>query len=133
MNITAILASFAHDKQVALVLLLIVADFILGVLAAFRAGTFRLTYIANFIHNDLLKVGLWLGVFAFDKASHAAGIVGPIDWNQANLVTFAILTAAMVGSILSSLADLGVSLPVPIAGHAPPQVVTPPVHPVRKA
>lgn len=120
MDITAILSSFAHDKQVGVVIALIVADFILGVGAAFKLGTFRLTYVSNFARNDLLgKVFPWFVVFALDKASHSAGIVGPIDWGQANNVAFAAVTLAMAGSILSSLADFGVNLPVTLAGKAP--------------
>ena len=126
MDITQILSQFAHDKQVGLVVMLILADFIFGVAAAAKLGTFRLTYVSNFAKNDLLgKVLPWFAVFAFDKASHAAGIVGPIDWSQANTAAFAVVTAAMVGSILSSLVDLGLpsgamTAKEAVAGHAPP-------------
>lgn len=125
MNITAIISSFAHDKQLAVVVSLIFADFILGVLASFKLGTFRLTYLSNFARNDLLgKVVPWFAVFALDKASNAAGIVGPIDWSQVSTAAFVAVTAAMVGSILSSLSDLGLpSQPTTardaVAGHAP--------------
>ena len=125
MSITDILSSFAHDKQLGLVLFLIAADFVLGVLAAFNLGTFRLTYIANFAHNDLLKkVVPWFAVYALDKASHAANIVGPVDFSQVATAAFVAVVAAMVGSLLSSLNDLGLSLPPIVAGHAPPPVVT---------
>jgi hypothetical protein len=133
-DITQILSSFAHDKQVGVVIALIVADFILGVSAAFKLGTFRLTYVSNFARNDLLgKVFPWFVVFALDKASHAAGIVGPVDWNQANTVAFAAVTLAMAGSILSSLADFGINLPVALAGHAPPPAAVAPVEQPRRA
>jgi hypothetical protein len=129
-DITQILSAFAHDKQVGVVLALIVADFILGVAAAFKLGTFRLTYVANFAKNDLLgKVFPWFVVFALDKASHAADIVGPIDWSQANTVAFAAVTLAMAGSILSSLRDFDIALPVALAGHAPGTVPVAPVDP----
>jgi hypothetical protein len=119
-DITAILSSFAHDKQVGVVISLIVADLVLGVAAAFKMGTFRLTYLSNFARNDLLgKVFPWFVVFALDKASSSASIVGPIDWSQANTIAFGAVTLAMAGSILSSLADFGVSLPATIAGKAP--------------
>jgi hypothetical protein len=125
MDITAILSSFAHDKQLALVLFLIAADVVLGVLAAFKMGTFRLSYLSNFARNDLLgKVVPWFAVFALDKASHAANIVGPVDFSQVATAAFAAVTLAMGGSILSSLADLGLNLPVAIAGHAPPVVTS---------
>lgn len=120
MSITDILASFAHDDQVRIVISLVAGDFILGVLAAFKLGTFRLTYIANFARNDLLgKLGPWLAIFALDKATAAGSIVGPVDWSTANWAMFALITAAMAGSILSSLTDLGISLPVQVGGHAP--------------
>ena len=133
MNITAIISSFAHDKQLAVVVSLIAADFVLGVLASFKLGTFRLTYLSNFAKNDLLgKVVPWFAVFALDKASGAAGIVGPIDWSQVSTAAFVAVTAAMAGSILSSLADLGwpqgsQSAREAVAGHAPATQPTPPV------
>jgi hypothetical protein len=120
MDITQILSAFAHDKQVGVVVALIAADVILGVGAAVKMGTFRLTYLANFARNDLLgKVFPWFVVFAFDKASSSAGIVGPIDWSQANTVAFAAVTLAMAGSILKSLADFGIALPAALAGGSP--------------
>jgi hypothetical protein len=120
MSIIQILASFAHDRQVAIVVSMIVADVVLGVAAALKAGTFRMTYLANFARNDLLgKVFPWFVVFALDKASSSAGIVGPIDWSQANTVAFAAVTLAMAGSILKSLADFGVTLPAALAGPSP--------------
>jgi phage-related holin len=129
-NITQILSQFATDKQLAVVLVLVVADFILGVLAAVKAGTFRLTYISNFARNDVLgKVVPWFAIFALSKASSDAGIVGPIDWNQANVVVFGLVTAAMAGSILSSIADLGFPITPALSGHAvgsAPVVVQPP-------
>jgi hypothetical protein len=118
MDFSSILSSFAHDKQVAVVLSLIVADFLLGVGVAFKTDSFRLTYIANFARNDLLgKVFPWFVVFALDKASQSADIVGPIDWSQANDVAFGVITLAMAGSILSSLSDFGIKLPAQIAGR----------------
>ncbi len=120
MDITQILSAFAHDKQVGVVVALIVADVVLGVAAAVKLGTFRLTYLSNFARNDLLgKVFPWFVIFALDHASSSAGIVGPIDWSQANTVAFAAVTLAMAGSILSSLADFGINLPATVAGHAP--------------
>lgn len=120
MSITEILASFAKDTQVSIVLSLIAADFVLGIAAALKLGTFRMTYIANFARNDLLgKVLPWFAVFALSKASGAAGLVGPIDWGNASDALFVIATGAMGGSILKSLADFGVTLPNPLAGPSP--------------
>ena len=121
MDITAIASSFAHDDQVKLVVSLIAADFVLGVLAAIYTHTFRLTYVANFARNDLLaKVVPWFAVFVLDKTSHSAGIVGPVDWSMANNVAFGLVTLAMAGSILKSLADFGVNLPPAVGGSPPP-------------
>ena len=126
MDITQIATQFAHDKQVGLVIMLIIADFVFGLIAAFKLGTFRLTYFSNFAKNDLLgKVVPWFGVFFLDKASHAAAIVGPVDWSAVDTAVFVAVTGAMAGSIFSSLMDLklptGTTTAVEaLAGHAPP-------------
>lgn len=125
MSITEILHSFAGDTQVKAVVILIAADLVLGVLAAVKTNTFRLTYLSNFLRNDVIgKVLPWFALFAFGKTSGAA-VLG-VDFGTIADAAFIGVAAALAGSLASSLADLGVALPAAIAGHAPP--VTPPAN-----
>lgn len=113
MSISDILHQFATDTQTKTILLLIGADLILGVLAAFKAGTFKLTYVANFARNDLL--GKVVPFFAVDALAMVAGstdvVIPGLDLSIVADGMFVAVTAAMVGSLVSSLTDLGVALP----------------------
>lgn len=122
MTITQIIASFAHDDQVKAVVVLIAADIVFGVIAAVNLGTFRLTYISNFLQNDVLKKVLpWFALFAFGKVS--ATTIAGIDFGTIADGVWVGVVAALAGSLLSSLGDLGISVPLTLGGHAPPPVV----------
>lgn len=117
MSITQILHSFVTDKQVTLVAVLIAADLIFGVAAALKTSTFSLSYLANFAKDDILgKVLPWFALFAFSKVN-PGDLVAGIDFGQLATATFAIVTAALVGSLVSSLADLGIPVPQAVAGR----------------
>jgi hypothetical protein len=112
MSITQILHEFAADKQLNTVALLVAADVIFGVGAALKAGTFQVSYLVQFLHDDILaKVAPWLAVFAFSKVDHGTIIGGYGTFGDISTVLFAGITAALVASIVKSLGDLG--LPVP--------------------
>lgn len=119
------LNDLANNKELQLLLLLVVADFAIGVLAAFKQRTFRLSYIGNFASDDLLgKVVPFAAVFILNEAAKAADILIPgVDLDVMVHGTFAVIVAAFAGSLLSSLADLGVTLPAAVAGG---QRTTPP-------
>lgn len=120
MTFGALLHSFASDDQLKLVVSLIVADFVLGVTAALVRGMFRLSYISAFARDDLLhKVLPWFVLFALGKANNAAEIVGPVGFGALADAAFAAVTAALIASILKSVADFGVDLPETIAGTDP--------------
>lgn len=115
------LRAFAQDDQLHLALVLIALDLILGVGAAFKVGSFRLSYFADFAKTDLLgKVFPWFVLFAFGFASPAADIGGLSIEDIADGAWIAVV-AALVGSITSSLAVFGVPLPAALgAGEKPP-------------
>src|SRR5436190_1225504 len=99
MTIGPYLSAFAHDDKVTVVLILVAVDFILGVIAAVQAGTFRFSYVADFLHRDILgKVFPWFVLYAADKASHSATVVGPIDFGTVSAAAFVAVTAALAGS-----------------------------------
>lgn len=97
------------DKQLAALALLVVADLILGILAAFKLGTFRLSYVSDFLRNDVLfKV---VPYFFLKVAATVAGaydiVVDNFDWGLIAGGAYIIIVLALVGSLLKSVADLG--------------------------
>src|SRR4051794_40370510 len=105
------------DAQLQTLLVVIALDVVLGVLASFRLGTFRLAYLANFARNDLL--GKVVPFLILDAAAQVAGglniIVSGLDLTNIAHGVFVLLTAAMIGSILGSLRDLGLASTIPAA------------------
>jgi hypothetical protein len=128
MTIQTLISAFVNDYQFKVVLGLIVADFVLGVAAAFKLGTFNLQYVANFARNDVLsKVLPFFALHSFALVAGSAHIIIPaFDVNAASDAMFALVSAAMAGSLVSSLDDL-------IPGFNPSPVIggrgnsTPPV------
>lgn len=114
------LTSFVHDDQLKLVAFLIAADFVLGVVAALKRNTFRLSYLSDFLRNDFLgKVVPWFFLFSFGKAANAYEIVGPVGFGALSDAAFIAVTAALAGSILKSVSDFGIDMPEQIAGTDP--------------
>lgn len=115
MDIPGILHTFANDKQLKAVAVLIVADLLFGVLASVIAKDqhFSLAYIANFMRNDVLsKVVPWFALFALGKTSSAT-VLG-IDFGTLADGAWVGVSAALLGSLATSLGDLGVPLPSPL-------------------
>ena len=102
---------FANDKQLQAVLVLIVLDVVLGVVAAVKVGTFAFSKVAAFLKDDVLgKVVPWFAIFAAAKFAPSVDVLG-IDLNQIQTVFWAAVVVALVASLASSAADLGVNLP----------------------
>lgn len=115
MNYGQIIRVFFSDDKIGVALLLVFLDLILGTVAAFRLGTFRLSYAADFLRNDILyKLVPYFVVYAGALlAGHQHFLVDGLDLGLAAGLMYAWLVAAMAGSILSSLGSLGVPLPRP--------------------
>ena len=126
------LHSFADDQLLQAVLVLIAVDLLLGVLAAVKQGSFRLSYISDFGKNDLLgKVFPWFILYAAGKAAPSTDVLGIDLGDVADAVGVAV-AAALVGSLLSSVNDLfpNITIPKAIAGGEQPHTEsggTPPV------
>jgi len=122
----SLIHSFVTDEQFKAVAAAIVVDLVLGVAAAVYLHTFRLTYLANFARNDVL--GKVFPFFVLHSAAIVAGgtnvVIPGLDVGNLSDATFAIVLAALVGSILKSLADFGLPLPAAIGGGAATPVVT---------
>lgn len=115
MALQQIIHSFVTSTQFETVAALIILDVIFGVAAAVKdkGQSFALTYLANFARNDVLgKVFPWFVLFAGSKVAGGTNIVIPgVDLSNLSTATFALVTAAMVGSLITSLSDFGISVP----------------------
>ena len=124
------MASFFHaffeDARVQTLLVLITLDIALGVVVSLKAGNFRLSFLADFARNDLLgKVAPFALIYAAYKYAGSVDLVIPgVDMQVVMDGVWVITLAALVGSLLGSIKDLGLSaLPEPLAGEDP---ATPP-------
>jgi len=121
--------AFFEDARVQTLLVLIALDIGLGVIAALKVGNFRLSFIADFARNDLLgKVAPFALIYAGYKYAGSVDLVIPgVDLEVVMNGVWVIVLAALVGSLLGSLKDLGLSqLPEPLAGPDPATPVVPP-------
>jgi hypothetical protein len=115
--------SFVADTKVHIALLLVVVDFVLGISAALKLGTFRLSYIAAFAKTDLLeKLVPYFVIYAAALATNDSIVVGGFTFSTLADAVYALIVAAWVGSILNSLHELGfVALPAALAGSEHPK------------
>ena len=115
MSLPEVVSSFADDKQLQAVLVMIVLDIVLGVIAAAKLGTFAFSKVAAFLKDDVLgKVLPWFAVFAAAKFAPSVDVLG-VDLNQVQTVFWAAVVVALVASLTASAADLGVTLPRSVA------------------
>lgn len=122
MNLAQLIHAFASDDKVRAIALLVVLDFVLGVLAALHRRDFRLGRVADFLRDDVLfKV---VPYFALWVAVHVAGDL-EIPGTQLGVVeegAFLLVAGAMVASLVGSLRELGLlkSAPAALTDAAPP-------------
>lgn len=107
-------STFLHDSKIHIALLLVAADFVLGVGAAFKARNFRLSYIADFLRNDILQKLLpYFAVYVFALvAGHITLGIPGLDFGLVAGAVYVAVVGAWTGSILNSIAILfpGVAL-----------------------
>lgn len=125
-----IVDAFVDDPTVRILAVLVLLDFLVGSFAAFYTKSFRLSYFADVFRNDVL--GKVLPYYTLWAALHVSGI----DWSVGGLDVVeegagAIVIAALVGSVLNSLTDLGLwkSAPTEVAGPDPAAMAPPPQQP----
>lgn len=122
MNFGQLLSAFFHDAKVEAALAVVALDFVFGVLAALKAGKFRLSYVADFGRNDILfKLVPYFVLYSGALVAGSQDIVIPgIDLGVIAGAAYVGFMAAWVGSILSSLSDLGLpSLGDALSGSDP--------------
>ena len=105
------LLEFANDTKVHIALFLVAADFLLGVVAAFRSGNFRMSYIADFLRKDIL--GKLVPYFVFYALALVAGqvdvVIPGLDFGVLAGAAYVTLVAALTGSILNSVREIGMT------------------------
>lgn len=102
-------ATFAHDNKVHIALILVLVDLVLGVAVAVKLGTFRLSYLSDFLRNDIL--GKLVPYFVFYVLALIAGgtdiVIPGFDFGFLAGTAYVTLVAAMSGSIIASLRAFG--------------------------
>lgn len=103
---SAIVDQFTEDPTVRAIAAFWVLDFLLGLYAAYKTRTFRLSYVADTFRNDV--VGKILPYYTLWAAVHVTGI----DWSIGGFdvveeTAGAVVIAALLGSVLASLKELG--------------------------
>lgn len=107
MSLTGSILAFFKDAKFETVGILIALDIILGIAAAFKLGTFRLSYLSDFLRNDVLgKVVPWAALYIGAKLGNTA-VIG-VDLGKIADAAWVAVLAALVGSLASSLYDLKV-------------------------
>jgi hypothetical protein len=102
-----LLQAFTKDDKLRVVVILIAVDVLLGVIAALKMKKFTLSYVADFMRNDVLyKVVPWFILYSAGKLTSKDTIPG-IDFATLADGAFGLIVAALVGSIGSSLYQLG--------------------------
>lgn len=106
-----ILSTFWNDGKVEILVLLVALDFFLGVFAALKAGTFRLSYVADFLRKDVLfKIGAYLLLYAGAMfAGQADILIDGLDLGVLAGSAYVVIIAAMLGSIANSVREIGFS------------------------
>lgn len=122
MTFGKLLHEFFSDDKVLISFVLIILDFILGVAAALKVGTFKFAYFSDFLKTDVLgKLLPYFVLYAGALVAGSAHLVIPgLDVALIAGLAYAALVTAFVGSILSSLKDLGVPLPKYFGSEKPP-------------
>lgn len=109
MNLGQMLHIFMADGKIKALLIVIFLDFLLGVIAAWKLGNFRLSYVSDFLRNDIaFKVIPYFILYAGAIVAGGQDIIFPgLDIGVVAGASYVVLMGAMVGSILSSVRDLG--------------------------
>lgn len=91
-------------QQVYWILMLVVVDVVLGIIAALIKKDFRLGKVAGFMKKGVLTYVL--GFAVLEMAAQAMPSMASVV-----MISFVLVVLALVGSILSNIAKMGVNLP----------------------
>lgn len=109
MTFGQLLHTFFSDDKLKAVIVLITLDFALGAIAAVKLKTFRFSYIADLARNDVLfKVVPWFVIYSGALvAGQQSIIISGVTIGTVAGALYALVVAALGGSIASSLLELG--------------------------
>lgn len=109
MTFGQLLHQFFADDKLKIALVLVFIDFVLGVTAAVKLGTFRLAYISDLARNDVLfKLVPWFVVYAGALvAGQQSIVINGVTIGTAAGALYALVVAAIGASIANSLLQLG--------------------------
>lgn len=116
MDLGSFLQLFVSNDQVRFLVVLILANLVLGAVGSVVRQTFDLTRLSDYARTRLLPVCV---VYAVAVAISWAAPTDPILGNLRNIV-FATESAVMVALLLSNLSAFGINLPATLVGKAGP-------------
>jgi len=102
------LHTFFTDGKVYAAAIAITLRLLLGVLAAWKVGTFRLSYLSDFMRNDVLfRLLPYFIVYAGAIVAGSASILIPgLDLGDVAMGLYAVMMASWAASIAASLLEL---------------------------
>lgn len=107
MTLERAIQQFTADGKLKTLIIVILVDFLVGIAAAIKTRTFRLSYVADFLRNDLLgKLFPWFVLYAAGKLTDVK-LPGDVTFSALATGAYVLIVAALAGSILKSLAELG--------------------------
>jgi hypothetical protein len=112
--LSTIMREIANDAMFQSIIVLIALDLVLGISAAAKQQVFSLAKVAGFLRDDVLgKVVPWAVLYAAWKWAPSVDVLG-VDLEVISRAVGALAIAALVGSLVSSLNDLGLTVPNPL-------------------
>lgn len=127
----ALLHAFFEDTRTQIALLILVLDFVLGIIAVFVDDTqgFRLSFVSDTLRTDVLgKMVPFFVLYGGYKYAASADLVIPgLDLEVLMNAAWGVVLLAFGGSILKSLGDMGLLGDTPSPQLAGPDPVTPEV------
>ncbi len=95
--------------KMAVLMALIIANFITGVAVGIKTGTFNLKQLGEFMEKRVL---------AYLVAYLGVGLIALVDtsWSWAVTAAWALILATLTGAILQNLKELGVPIPSALGG-----------------
>ncbi len=109
MSVLAVIVAILGAAQIKYLLLLILANLVLGIVSSMIGGDFRLTKLADWLVKRVLLLVAGYGAAALLAYAQP-------DMSYVRDAAYYTLGAALVGYVLANLKDMGVPLPDALAG-----------------
>ena len=114
MTLSEVAHAIVSDAMAKAILVLIVLDLALGVVASAKAGAFNFSKVAVFLRDDVLgKAAPWALLYGAWQWAPDVDVIG-VDLEIVTRAAGALVVAALAGSLISSLGELGLPVPNPL-------------------